>query len=98
MTKRRARDPKKEARWHKIVAAERRSGQTVRQHCQETGLSESAFWFWRRELAQRDADRPTLHFGGQSSSHPNGRQRSPRMFTAVQNSGAGRPKRAALGC
>jgi hypothetical protein len=45
MAKKKARDLKKEARWRKIVAAQRRSGQTVRQYCQENLLAESAFWF-----------------------------------------------------
>ena len=30
------------------------SGQSVRAYCRQTGLKESAFYFWRRELARRD--------------------------------------------
>jgi len=72
MAKKKARDLKKEARWRKIVAAQRRSGQTVRQYCQENALAESAFWFWKRELARRDAEEPTRHPGGGSSTRFNG--------------------------
>lgn len=62
-----------------MVAGQRRSGQTVRQYCQENDLPESAFWFWKRELARRDAEKPIRHSGRQSSSRRNGGQRSPRM-------------------
>jgi len=56
MAKRRTRDLKKEARWRKVVAQQQRSGLSVRQYCQEHSLTESAFWFWKRELARRDAE------------------------------------------
>ena len=51
-----ARDGAREARWRKLVAAQSHSGRNVRQYCGEQGLSESAFWFWKRELARRDAE------------------------------------------
>jgi len=69
MAKRRARDPKKEARWRRLVSAQQRSGQTVRQYCQANALTESAFWFWKRELARRDAEKPAQRPGGPSSVH-----------------------------
>ena len=53
MAKRKARDLTKEARWRKVVAEQRRSGQTVRRYCQQNALSESSFWFWKRELTRR---------------------------------------------
>jgi hypothetical protein len=71
MTKRRARDLKKEARWRKLVSAQQRSGLTVRQYCQENALAESAFWFWKRELARRDAEKPARRPGGRSSAQRN---------------------------
>jgi transposase len=67
----RVRDLKKEAGWRKLVSAQQRSGQTVRQYCQENGLAESAFWFWKRELARRDAEKPARHPGGRSSARRN---------------------------
>jgi hypothetical protein len=76
MAKRRARDSKKEVRWRKIVGAQRRSGQTVRQYCREKDLAESAFWFWKRELARRDAEKPTLYPGVRHLKRRKGRQRS----------------------
>lgn len=68
----RARDLKKEARWRKLVSAQQRSGQTVRQYCQENALAESAFWFWKRELSQRDAEKPARCPGGPRSVHRKG--------------------------
>ena len=53
MRKRKSRDLAKESRWRKHVAEQRRSGETVRQYCQQNALSESSFWFWKRELARR---------------------------------------------
>lgn len=50
------RDAGREARWRKLVAAQSHSGRNVRAYCREHGLVESAFWFWKRELARRDAE------------------------------------------
>src|SRR5690349_849870 len=48
------RDPNKERRWRKIV---RRwgEGESVRTHCRKHGVNEASFYWWRRELARRDA-------------------------------------------
>lgn len=51
-----ARDGAREARWRKVMSAQGHSGRNVRQYCREQGLSESAFWFWKRELARRAAE------------------------------------------
>lgn len=50
------RDRAREARWRKVVAAQGRSGRNVREYCREHSLAETAFWFWKRELARRDAE------------------------------------------
>jgi hypothetical protein len=71
----RARDLRKESRWRKLVSAQHRSGQTVRQYCRENGLTESAFWFWKRELTKRDAEKPIRRSGSRSSVHHNERAR-----------------------
>ncbi len=56
MTLRRSRrDLAKERLWRETVGAQTRSGQSVREFCRERQLAESAFYFWRRELRQRDA-------------------------------------------
>ena len=47
-------DKNKELRWRRLVARQKRSRQSIRAFCQREGLTESAFHFWRHELAQRD--------------------------------------------
>jgi transposase-like protein len=42
----------------------RRSGQPVRDYCLAHGLKESAFYFWRRQLARRGAAGPQRQDGG----------------------------------
>lgn len=55
MTKKK-RDASKEQWWRKIVRRFARSGLSVRAFCQREKLAESAFYFWRRELARRDEE------------------------------------------
>jgi transposase-like protein len=43
--------------WRRRVWAQRTSGLSVRAFCERHGLPESAFYFWRRELLRRDAER-----------------------------------------
>jgi Transposase len=54
------RDARKEQQWRDRLAAWRRSGLSVRAFCARHGLSQPSFYAWRRELAQRDAARPTF--------------------------------------
>jgi transposase-like protein len=49
------RDKRKEAFWRRTVRRQGQSGLTVRAFCREHELRETAFYFWRRELARRDA-------------------------------------------
>jgi hypothetical protein len=51
------RDLKKEAAWRRRVDRHADSGQSVRAWCHKHGLKESAFYWWRGELARRDAER-----------------------------------------
>ena len=39
--------------WEETMRRWKKSGQSVRAFCRNEGLRESAFYFWRRELAQR---------------------------------------------
>ena len=52
------RDLDLEARWRRIVREHGRGGLTVREFCRSRDLTETAFYYWRRELARRD-DEPT---------------------------------------
>ncbi|HWE03563.1 MAG TPA: hypothetical protein VG326_14250 [Tepidisphaeraceae bacterium] len=51
---RRGRDPKKESYWRERLSHQTRSGLTVRAFCEREALTESAFYFWRREIRRRD--------------------------------------------
>lgn len=61
-TRLRQTDPAKERYWRDVVHRQPLSGQSVREYCLQTGVKESAFYWWRRELARRSetrkADRP----------------------------------------
>ena len=46
-------DPQRRSYWQDVVRRWREGGQSVRAFCRAEGLRESAFYFWRRELARR---------------------------------------------
>ena len=50
--------------WQGAVRQWRRSGQPVRDYCLAHGLKESAFYFWRRQLARRGTTGPQRQKGG----------------------------------
>jgi hypothetical protein len=50
-----SRDFKKESFWRKLLQAHGRSKLGVRAFCRQQGQRESAFYWWRSELARRDA-------------------------------------------
>jgi transposase-like protein len=39
--------------WRKRIAEQERSGVSVHQFCEEQGLTEQAFYFWRKRLRQQ---------------------------------------------
>jgi transposase-like protein len=49
------RDLAKERRWRRLVRQQRRSGLSVRAFCEQHEVCEHSFYWWRRELADRDA-------------------------------------------
>jgi len=51
------RDPAKESAWRRWVAEHAASGLSVRNFCRQHALKEVAFYWWRRELKRRDAER-----------------------------------------
>ena len=57
MAKRMRRDRKKEAEWRRHLRAQGRCGLSVRRYCEDHGLSEPTFYYWKREVARRDAER-----------------------------------------
>lgn len=46
----------KESFWRRLVRGQASSGLSVRGWCRRHGQRESAFYWWRRELARRDAE------------------------------------------
>ena len=50
-------DPQLQRQWEGIVRQWQKSGQAVRAFCRAEGLRESAFYFWRREMARRKGQR-----------------------------------------
>jgi hypothetical protein len=57
MNQRHRRDPAKEQRWRQILRDWNASGKSRNQFCRLRGLSTNTFDYWRREIAQRDAER-----------------------------------------
>ena len=53
------RNSEREAFWREVVARRDVSGLSVRAFCQGENLRESAFYFWRRTLAEREGMLPT---------------------------------------
>ncbi len=50
------RDPRREARWRRILAKQAASGLSVREFCRCQKLTEASFYFWRRTIAERDGE------------------------------------------
>jgi transposase-like protein len=46
-------DPQKQRHWEVVMRRWREGGQAVRAFCRAEGVRESAFYFWRQELARR---------------------------------------------
>lgn len=61
-------DLQKQKHWEEVMRRWQEGGQSVRAYCQAEGLRESAFYFWRRELARR----------GYRGDAPNGVRPQPR--------------------
>jgi len=54
-TRLRRTDDEKERYWREVVRGQGGSGQSVREYCRQVGVKESAFYWWRRELARRQS-------------------------------------------
>ena len=61
MRKRRERDGQKESHWLEMMRRQAESGQSVRGYCRQADIRESAFYWWRRELARRSQQDKNLH-------------------------------------
>lgn len=54
------RDREKEAFWRRVIGRQPSSGMSVRAWCRRHALGESSFYWWRTQLARRDAQAPAL--------------------------------------
>jgi transposase-like protein len=52
------RDAEKETHWREVVQRQAASGMSVRAFCRQQQLVESAFYAWRRTIAERDGQVP----------------------------------------
>ncbi len=52
------RDQRKESFWRRIVDGRKGSGLSVRAWCGRHGVQPAAFYWWRAQLARRDAEAP----------------------------------------
>lgn len=70
MARGKQRDGSREQFWRQALADFHASGQSIRGFCRARGLPESAFYFWRRELAQRDRRQPARAASAQPAFVP----------------------------
>lgn len=56
MAKGAARDWHKETAWRRKLRQQAESGQSVRAWCRRHRITETAFYWWRKELLRRDAE------------------------------------------
>ena len=62
MSKVATRDLQKESAWRRRLRQQSKSGQSVRAWCRKHRVTETAFYWWRRELARRDVENSAASF------------------------------------
>lgn len=62
MARARVRIRKREATWRRVVAGHVGSGLSIRAYCAKHRVKELAFYWWRAELARRDASKAKAAF------------------------------------
>jgi hypothetical protein len=85
------RDAKREAFWRGVFKRYAATGLTIRAFCQREQLTESAFFAWRRTIAERDTEAKS-HAGLTTSSlRRGGRSQQPTFLPVVlaDNNGHG---------
>ncbi len=76
MARKGERDLKRERFWRAALRRQQRSGLTARGSCREERLAETAYYYWRKELARRDQEqRPRRKRTPAISSRPTGQRR-----------------------
>lgn len=54
------RDRRKEAFWRRMMRGQAKSGLSIRAWCRRHDLTEASFYWWRGQLARRDAEGPKV--------------------------------------
>lgn len=57
------RSEERESFWRMVLEEHRHSGLNIRQFCKREGLGEASFYFWRREIEDRDRQRDSAGAG-----------------------------------
>ena len=75
------RDPQRQVYWEQVMRRWQEGGRSVTDFCRAEGVRESAFYFWRRELARRNQQavkgpRPKARQAASASRSPRPSQRS----------------------
>jgi hypothetical protein len=52
----------RETTWRRVLAGHAASGMSIRAYCAKNRVKEPAFYWWRAELARRDAPKPKAAF------------------------------------
>lgn len=76
-------DSEKERYWRAVVQGQEESGQSVRAYCREAGVKESAFYWWRRELARRSGLRKAAGSRPVKGRKPGPRRSASRMAASL---------------
>ena len=69
------RDARLESRWRGLGKEHVGSGLGVREFCRRRKITESAFYFWRRELERRGLERNGTHSSNRQEKKPPPRKR-----------------------
>jgi len=64
------RDPQRQRYWRGVIEQQAASGQSVRAWCRRHRVAESAFYFWRGELARRNAQANTTPPSASGATKP----------------------------
>lgn len=80
-------DSEKQMYWEEVVRRCKESGQSVRNYCRAEGLRESAFYFWRRELARRSQPSGAVSQRLPEAFQVTAAVRSPKRLSAARREG-----------
>jgi hypothetical protein len=92
----RQRGNEKERQWRQILKEQRASGLSARAFCQQRGLAEPRFYFWRKEVARRDLEQADL--SSRIEADQRASSRSPAFAQLMVEATEASHSRDSLGC